>query len=121
MVENIADPLLAGIFGGDSSVLSVRSVLPRFWSIEQKYGSLASGMFEARRDRKKVGHTTMSRLEQGSSPSPPLFTTLKDGLERMVEELRKHLSGSRVHLGQRVVDLRTVHLGARPYKIHCQG
>jgi len=38
MTENIADPLLAGVFGGDSAALSIRSVLPRFYEMEQEYG-----------------------------------------------------------------------------------
>jgi len=31
MLENIADPLLAGVYGGDAAGLSIRAVLPRFW------------------------------------------------------------------------------------------
>ena len=46
MVENIADPLLAGVYGGDSAALSVRSVLPRFWEMERQHGSLTRATLE---------------------------------------------------------------------------
>src|SRR5436309_7474618 len=38
MVERVADSLLAGIYGGDASQLSVRSVLPRLREMESEYG-----------------------------------------------------------------------------------
>src|SRR6266536_5483793 len=40
MVERIADPLLAGIYGGSADELSLLSVLPRFAEMEAKHGSL---------------------------------------------------------------------------------
>ena len=49
-MENIADPLLAGVYGGDSGVLSVRSVLPRFWEMERQYGSLTRATLKAMRE-----------------------------------------------------------------------
>ncbi len=52
MVENIADPMLAGVYGGDSAELSVRSVLPRFWEMEQKHGSLTRATLKSMRERR---------------------------------------------------------------------
>ena len=52
MVENIADPLLAGVYGGDSAALSVRSVLPRFWEMERQHGSLTRATLKAMRQRR---------------------------------------------------------------------
>ena len=49
MVENIVDPLLAGVYGGDCRRLSVRSVLPRFWEMERQFGSLTRATLRARR------------------------------------------------------------------------
>jgi len=43
-VDYLAEPLLAGIFGGDPADLSVSSVLPRFVELERKYGSLTRGV-----------------------------------------------------------------------------
>ena len=92
MVENIADPLLAGVFGGDSERLSVRSALPRFVAMEREHGSLTRAALKIRKQRRTA-----------AAAAPSLFTTLKEGLGRMVEALTGHLDRARLHLGQRVV------------------
>jgi protoporphyrinogen/coproporphyrinogen III oxidase len=111
MLENIADPLLAGVYGGDATGLSIRAVLPRFWAMEQKHGSLVRAVLAARR------HGRMAPSPDSSSPDAvrsysttsrqplPLFMTLRDGLGQLVEALASCLDPSRVHLGQRVVSL----------------
>src|SRR5207237_5343082 len=70
-VDYLAEPLLAGIYGGDPAKLSVRSVLPRFVELESKYGSLTRGVLAER-----------SAAPDG--PRAPLFSTLRDGLGRLV-------------------------------------
>ncbi len=72
MVDRLADPLLSGIYGGQAAHLSVRSVLPRFAEMEAKHGSLGRAMLAARR-----------RLSQASQR--PLFTSLKHGMQQMVD------------------------------------
>ena len=49
MVERLVDPLLAGVYGGEASELSVPAVLPRFLEMERNYGSLARAMLAARK------------------------------------------------------------------------
>ena len=75
MVDRLADPLLSGVYGGTAADLSVRAVLPRFAEMESKYGSLGRAMLAARR---KVGANLASR---------PLFTSLKQGMQQMVDAL----------------------------------
>ena len=69
-VDYLAEPLLAGVYGGIADQLSVVSVLPRFAEMEAKYGSLTRGVLSARRG------------ERG-----PLFQTLKGGLQQLVDAL----------------------------------
>jgi protoporphyrinogen/coproporphyrinogen III oxidase len=69
MVERVADPLLAGVYGGSADQLSVTAVLPRLAEIERKQGSLARAMVATR------------KLE--STPAPPLFTSLENGMQTM--------------------------------------
>lgn len=94
MVERVADPLLAGIFGGDSDRLSVRSALPRFLEMEHKYGSLTRAALAIRKQRRRP-----------ATAAPPLFMTLKDGLGRTVEAITEHVESARIHLGRRVVTI----------------
>src|SRR5580658_10165940 len=48
-VDRLADPLLSGIFGGDASQLSARTVLPKLVEMESEFGSLTRGMLAAHR------------------------------------------------------------------------
>jgi oxygen-dependent protoporphyrinogen oxidase len=109
MLENIADPLLAGVYGGDSGALSVRSVLPRFWEMEKKHGSLTRATLRAMRERRKRNRPARAETPTddatdiaGGVKPPPLFMTLRDGLEQMTGNLAERLDKSRVLLGQRV-------------------
>ncbi len=77
MVDRLADPLLSGVYGGEASQLSVRAVLPRFCEMEAKHGSLGRAMLEARKKMRAASR----------GPSPPLFTSLKDGMRQMVDAL----------------------------------
>jgi oxygen-dependent protoporphyrinogen oxidase len=77
-VDYLAEPLLAGIYGGDPGELSVASVLPRFVELERKYGSLTRGVLAERRAAK--------------GPRAPLFRTLRGGLGCMVEAVSRALA-----------------------------
>ena len=88
MVELLADPLLSGVYGGEASGLSVRAVLPRFADMESKHGSLGRAMLESRKQaRKKMGAAA-------NVPARPLFTSLKDGMQQMVDALVARLDAS---------------------------
>ena len=77
MVELLADPLLSGVYGGEASQLSARAVLPRFTDMESKHGSLGRAVLSA---RNKI-------LRRTGEPAPPLFTSLKNGMQQMVSAL----------------------------------
>lgn len=127
MLENIASPLLAGVYGGDSASLSVRSVLPRFWEMERKYGSLTRATLRAMRQRRAAAVAAAADAAQvgiglklARATAPPLFTTLQGGLEQLTEKLTGHLEKSRLHLGQRVIGIEAASLGTRRhYRIRC--
>jgi oxygen-dependent protoporphyrinogen oxidase len=84
MVDLLADPLLSGVYGGEASQLSVRAVLARFADMEAKYGSLGRAMLAA---RKKLGAVA-------NVPARPLFTSLKDGMQQMVDALVARLDAN---------------------------
>jgi len=81
MVDRLADPLLSGVYGGEASQLSVRAVLPRFAEMEASHGSLGRAMLAARK-----------RMAQAlKAPARPLFTSLKDGMQQLVDALVSRL------------------------------
>jgi oxygen-dependent protoporphyrinogen oxidase len=136
MLENVADPLLAGVYGGDSGALSVRSVLPRFWEMERKRGSLTRATLRAMRQRRKAaahadGIGQPDSAGTGAAPrgALPLFMTLRDGLDQLPGKLAQHLDKTRIYLGQRVSSIElapggpggTVDSCSRRYQIFCEG
>jgi protoporphyrinogen/coproporphyrinogen III oxidase len=87
MVERLADPLLSGVYGGDAANLSVRAVLPRFAEMERTHGSLGRAMLAAR-----------AKMKSGpTKPTPPLFTSLKNGMQHLAETVVARLTPSALH------------------------
>jgi oxygen-dependent protoporphyrinogen oxidase len=84
MVDRLTDPLLSGIYGGEASQLSVRAVLPRFVEMEAAHGSLGRGMLAA---RTKLAHAS-------KPPVRPLFTSLKSGMQQLVDAILARLPAS---------------------------
>jgi oxygen-dependent protoporphyrinogen oxidase len=84
VVDRLADPLLSGIYGGLASQLSVCAVLPRFAEMEAKHGSLGRAMRSAR--------AGMAKAREG--PAKPLFTSLKDGMQQLVDAVVSRLPAS---------------------------
>jgi len=84
MVDRLADPLLSGVYGGEAANLSVRAVLPRFAEMERTHGSLGRAMLAARR-----------KMSAGPrKPAPPLFTSLKNGMQHLAETAVSRLTPS---------------------------
>jgi len=82
MVDRLADPLLSGVYGGESSSLSVRAVLQRFAEMERTHGSLGRAMLAARR---KVSYGPRKA-------APPLFTSLRNGMQSLAEAIVSRLN-----------------------------
>jgi protoporphyrinogen/coproporphyrinogen III oxidase len=93
VVDRLADPLLSGVYGGDANRLSARAVLPRLVEMEEKCGSLSRAMLAA--------HNRM-RATAGKQPPRPLFSSLKDGMQQMVDAITARLDQSSLRLSLRV-------------------
>ncbi|MDR3775777.1 MAG: protoporphyrinogen oxidase [Terracidiphilus sp.] len=104
-VDRLADPLLSGIFGGDSTQLSARSVLPALVKMESEYGSLTRGMLAAHRQmRAKMKAAAQKNGAAGSTqttsrPAPRgIFTTLRGGMQQLIDALTARLDPAWVRL-----------------------
>ncbi|WP_048600494.1 protoporphyrinogen oxidase [Rubeoparvulum massiliense] len=102
VAECLAEPLLSGIYAGDTQKLSLMATFPNFRTIEQEHRSLIKGMMFS---RKPKGPTVApgavnSQVPQASqgAPLPPIvkksvFLSYGKGFDRVVtrleEELRK--------------------------------
>ena len=86
VTEKLANPLLAGVYGGDASRLSVRAVLSRFVEMEAESRSLVRGMLRARKKSDGVARAA-------------LFSTFKAGMRQLIEALIGRLEGGTVRTG----------------------
>jgi oxygen-dependent protoporphyrinogen oxidase len=105
MVDRLADPLLSGVYGGDTAKLSARAVLPRFADMERRYGSLSRGMLAARKQRLAAAQNA------GQSSEPrPLFTSLRGGMQQLVDTILARILPEAARVATPVVGL--AHEGA---------
>ena len=86
MLEYVTEPLLSGVYGGQTGKLSARSVLPRFVGYEQRYGSLIRGVRRERRLAKK-------QKQRGS-----LFQSFHNGMQTLVDRLSDELEAQQVRI-----------------------
>lgn len=94
VVDRLADPLLSGIYGGDSAQLSARTVLPRLVDMEQQYGSLTRGMLAAHRQMRAKAKTPGKGRKGGGA----IFTSLRGGMQQLVDALVARLDPASVHV-----------------------
>jgi len=100
MVDRLADPLLSGVYGGDASQLSAKAVLRRFVEMETRCGSLSKAMVK-------------NRSQAIGKSSRPIFTSLKDGMQELVDALVLRIPASYVHSNAPIKSLRPVDDGWR--------
>ncbi len=112
VVDQIAEPLLAGIYAGDTYALSLQATFPQFQAVEQKYRSLILGMRASKRESQITSLTEGSgkpRLaaSDGKPSSIPaiaknsVFLSYRHGLESLVEKLEETLIGVDIRKGVR--------------------
>lgn len=74
-VDYLAEPLLAGVYGGSPDSLSAVSVLPKFVEYEQRYGSVVVGALREKRNAVK-----------------PVFKSLRNGMGSLIDALREKVT-----------------------------
>lgn len=103
-VDRLADPLLSGIFGGDSAQLSARTVLPKLVEMESEHGSLTRGMLAAHRKMR-----ARMKAAQGNGAARPAlrstFTAIRGGMQQMVDAVVGRLEPEWLRVGTAVQSL----------------
>jgi len=126
-VERLADPLLSGIYGGDAAQLSARTVLPRLVEMESEYGSLTRGMLAAHRKMrakaKEAAKNNGALNGAGSAnsngrPARSIFTSLRGGMQQLVDALAARLNPASVRCLTPVSSLEKV---ADGWKVGAEG
>ena len=91
VLDNIAAPMLAGIYAGDCEQMSLQSTFPQLKELEAK-----GGIFKAMRAAKRPK----------GNPELSMFMTLKGGLLRLVETLAQRLPAQTVRTATAVSSLK---------------
>ena len=97
--QQVVEPLMAGIYAGDATQISLRATFPRFLDLEQKHGSLIRGMLASR--------------PAGATSGRTMFVTLQDGLVELVQALLAKLTtaGAKLMMQQSVAAMRVRQTG----------
>jgi oxygen-dependent protoporphyrinogen oxidase len=114
-VDRLADPLLSGIYGGDATQLSARTVLPRLVEMESEFGSLTLGMLAAHRKMRAKAKEAAKKSGKSngnggkSQPAPrPIFTTLRRGMQQLIDAIEAKLNPAWVRTSTPVSALKQV-------------
>ncbi|WP_265525128.1 protoporphyrinogen oxidase [Paenibacillus sp. JDR-2] len=99
IVKHISEPLLAGIYAGDLSKLSIQATFPQFAEAERQYGSLIRGT--QMQQKNKAPHQAPDYLPEELKNS--VFLSFKEGLSTMVHALDQALQSVERRLGDAVV------------------
>ena len=92
VARTLAGPLLAAVFGGDITQLSVRAVMPAFVRMEAEEGSL------------------IQAVQRRAQQSPPaIFTTLATGLGTLIERMVSKLPSASLRLQTPVLRIDSDH------------
>ena len=113
--ERVLEPLMSGIYAGDAEQMSLRATFPRFFELEQQYGSVVRGMMAAKKAAVPVST---------GGPRRTMFVSLKHGLGEIVTALTSRLAqqGVDLRLGCHVdaVRVRSHELGRWTYDLILQ-
>ncbi len=90
LFENLAEPLVSGIYSGDADQLSVLSTMPRLRQVEQEHGGIVRGAIAQRRAGAPAG---------GQGPRLTPFVSLMGGMGQLVEAMGEALGESEIWLG----------------------
>lgn len=108
-VDRLADPLLSGIYGGDSTQLSAQTVLPRLVEMETKYGSLTRGMLAAHRKMREMAKHSPKTQTRGGA----IFTALRGGMQQMVDAIVARLDTASLRTATPVTGIEKTRQGWR--------
>jgi oxygen-dependent protoporphyrinogen oxidase len=106
VVQKLANPLLAGVYGGDAAQLSARAVLPNYVALESQHCSLVRGVLRSRKE---------------SAVKGSIFTSFKGGMQQFVDAISAQLRPESIALNCPVTSIQSEARGWRVTAANAQG
>ena len=98
-LDRLVEPLVAGIYTADASVLSVQAALPQMAALVSEHGSLYRGMLQRQKRQRTANSNRGARYS--------LFATPRRGMSSMIEAITKRLGHTNIRMKTRVVELQS--------------
>lgn len=102
VLEHMTEPLLAGIYAGDTEQLSLQATFPQFMEMEREHRSLILGLLASK--KRKPDAKPMSAPLPGPARTS-MFLTFKGGLGVLTDALSESLQTERMITGSDVTAL----------------
>ena len=117
--ERVMDPLVAGIYAGRASELSVLAIFPKLVALERIYGSVSLGLMHRRREGGKMPSSRLFSWREGIAALPRALTRRLGGSVRTgiaVRRVRREADGFRIDAGKDgVFGARAVVMATQPH------
>lgn len=93
LVDTVVDPLLGGVYAGRCRDLSLAATIPALLPAAREGTSVLDAVARVQEQRARGRGTTSGAQVPGSqtSDSPPVFLSLRGGMNRLVDALARHL------------------------------
>ena len=102
LLNKIAGPLMGGIHAADPERLSLKSTFPIFLEMEKKHGSLVRGMMKR---AKRTGKPEARAHAAHGAKRPPMFMSLRGGLQQLSDTLVANLPETNLQAGSRALSV----------------
>ncbi|MDH6370360.1 oxygen-dependent protoporphyrinogen oxidase [Paenibacillus sp. PastF-3] len=109
VMENLTEPLLAGMYAGDLHKVSLQATFPQFGEVERQYGGLIRGFIKERNSSKTKTSTKNST-----------FLTFRKGLQSLVHGLIHELHDVEQRTEAAVVSIHATETKASRYELELE-
>jgi len=90
LFDNLAQPMVGGIYTSDPDRLSLRATFPRFAEMEQSHGSLLKAIRIAARESARSAKGKKEDAASGARYG--LFASLKNGMQTLIDRLEERIA-----------------------------
>ncbi|MGI8406422.1 MAG: protoporphyrinogen oxidase [Thermomicrobiales bacterium] len=115
-VRNLIEPLMAGIYAGDASQLSLEATFPQLRKAEREHGGLIRGVIAARRSAERQQNLAASQASRTG------FLSFQHGMSTLIDALAIRLreAGAEIRVESSVRSIRKREDGVHGYSVEIE-